>query len=131
MLDRLEVLPTDSNDRPVKDITINEIVVFVDPFEEWKKQQKEKEDEDKAEELRNKEETDDQKTTWTGKRLRDDRIREKSGAREVGVGRYIQAGKAQPLQDKDELIGEGEPYYEELPKKKMKPSGGFGDFSSW
>ena len=131
VLDRLEVLPTDSNDRPVKDITINEIVVFVDPFEEWKKQQKEKEDEDKAEELRNKEETDDQKTTWTGKRLRDDRIREKSGAREVGVGRYIQAGKAQPLQDKDELIGEGEPYYEELPKKKMKPSGGFGDFSSW
>ena len=131
VLDRLEVLPTDSNDCPLKDIMINEIVVFVDPFEEWKRQQKEKEDEDRAEELRNREEKDDQKTTWTGKRLKDDRVREKCGDREVGVGRYLKAGKAQPPQGKIELIEEGEPYYEEPPKKKVKPSSGFGDFSSW
>jgi len=126
VLDRLEISPTDSNDRPVNDIVINEIVVFVDPFEEFQKQRKEKEEEDKAEERKKKELTDDQKTTWTGKRLRDDG-RLVQGA-SSGVGKYLKTAKLQALEE-DEVIQE--PYYEGAVKKKIKSSGGFGNFDAW
>lgn len=130
VLDRLETSPTDSNDRPTKDIIIKEIVVYVDPFEEFQAQRKEKEEEAKAEELQKKEETDDQRTTWTGKRLREDgkQKQEISG----GIGKYLKAVQHQPADEEDEILEVvDEPYYEEPVKKKNKASGGFGNFDAW
>ena len=130
ILDRLETSPTDSNDRPTKDIVINEIVVFVNPFEEFQKQMKEKEEEEKAEERKKKELTDDQKMTWTGKRLRDDGNPVQGAS--SGVGKYLKAAKLQAPEGEDEIIEVvDEPYYEEAVKKKIKHSGGFGNFDTW
>lgn len=130
VLDRLETSPTDSNDRPAKNIVINEIVVFVDPFEEFQKQRKEKEEEEKAEERKKKELTDDQKTTWTGKRLRDNG-KSVQGA-SSGVGKYLNVAKLQAQEEEDKVAEVmGEPYYEERVKKKIKNSSGFGNFDSW
>ncbi|KAF8425146.1 cyclophilin-like domain-containing protein [Tirmania nivea] len=131
VLDRLETSPTDSNDRPVKDIVINEIVVFVDPFEEFQKQRKEKEEEEeKAEERKKKELKDDQKTTWTGKRLRDDGKPVQGASFEVG--KYLKAAKLQTSGEEDEIMGVvDEPHFEESVKKKIKHSSGFGNFDAW
>lgn len=129
-MDRLETSPTGANDRPTKDIVINEIVVFVDPFEEFQKERKEKEEEERAKEQKKKEETDDQRTTWTGKRLRDDGKPERGSS--GGVGKYLKAAKLQPAEQGDEIVeAVDEPYFEESVKKKIKPSGGFGNFDAW
>ena len=128
ILDRMETTPTDSSDRPTKDIKINEIVVYVDPFEEFQKQRKEKEQATKVAEEKKREETDDQRTTWTGKRLREGK---KTQASESMVGKYLK-GPSRDKKDDDEIIEVvDEPYYEEQPKKKAKGGFGFGNFDSW
>ncbi|KAF8465261.1 cyclophilin-like domain-containing protein [Kalaharituber pfeilii] len=129
VLDRMETTPTDSSDRPTKDIAIKEIVIFVDPFEEFQKQRKEKEEEERAEALRKQEETEDQKTTWTGKRLRDDGKPQQTSS--ISVGKYIRDAKLQPAQEDEIVEVVDEPFYEEPLKKKAKSSGGFGNFDSW
>ncbi|KAF8454306.1 cyclophilin-like domain-containing protein [Terfezia claveryi] len=131
ILDRLETSPTDSSDRPTKDIVINEIVVFVDPFKEFQNQRKEKEEEEKAEERKKKELTDDQKTTWTGKRLRENGKPVQVAS--SGVGKYLKAAALQAPEEENKIIElVDEPYNEESAvKKKIKHSGGFGNFDAW
>ena len=128
----METTPVDSADRPIRDITINEIVVFVDPFEEFKKQQKDKEQEEKVAEAKKREETDDQKTTWTGKRLRE--AGKSQGAGDGLVGKYLhQKEEAKAADEEDEIVEvvEDEPYYQEPISKKAKSKGGFGNFDAW
>lgn len=128
-MDRMETTPTDASDRPTKDIIINEIVVFVDPFDEFQKQRKEKEDEEVAERERKLAETEDQRTTWTGKRLRGDgKVADEPASL---VGKYLHSEKGNEAHE-GEIIGEVEEdmYYEEPIKKKPK-KGGFGNFDGW
>ncbi|TVY38421.1 Peptidyl-prolyl cis-trans isomerase-like [Lachnellula subtilissima] len=128
VLQRLENAPVSSSDnRPLDDIVMENVVVFVDPFEEFQKQKREKDavEEEKAE-IKRQGGTEDDKTTWTGKRIRGDGTvvqSEQSG----GVGKYLKAatdvGSGRGAVQEDNL--EPEP-----PKKKVKV-GGFGNFDSW
>ncbi|KAF3930710.1 Phosphatase [Dactylella cylindrospora] len=134
VLDLMETAPTDSSDRPTKEIKIEEVVVFVNPFEEFQKERVQKEEDEKtAEEIKKAGGTEDDRTTWTGKRLRTagDAGGGKGGG--LGVGKYLAAAKASaPVEDEDEIVEViEEEYYQEPVKKKMKGGGGFGNFDNW
>ena len=136
ILDRMEKVPcADGTDRPAAEILIQDVVVFVDPFEEFKKKEKEEEEKKREqEEIKKKGGTDDDKTTWTGKRLRADGKVDTS-RESGGVGKYLKAATqtaATKDGEEDEILEEAplEEYYEEPVKKKAK-KGGFGNFDNW
>jgi peptidyl-prolyl cis-trans isomerase-like protein 2 len=125
VLQKLENVPVDGSDRPVDDIVMENVVVFVDPFEEFQKQKHEKDEAERERlEIMKQGGTDDDKTTWTGKRIRGDGQvqNDQSG----GVGKYLKAA-VEP--SKVQAVPEEE-IYEEPVKKKIK-AGGFGNFDSW
>ncbi|KAF1962053.1 hypothetical protein CC80DRAFT_499490 [Byssothecium circinans] len=133
-LKAMELAETGEKDRPVDDIEILDVVVFVDPFEEWKKERSEKETkEQEAEEIRKQGGTADDKTTWTGKRIRaDGKVDEKRGGG-LGVGKYLQQAKEEANQrGEDEIVGFVDEEEDVAPvKKKAKTGGGFGNFDAW
>jgi len=127
VLQKLENVPTDEGNRPDEDIIMENVVVFVDPFEEFQKQKREKDELEKMrEEIKKQGGTEDDKTTWTGKRIRGDGS-VTQGEQSGGVGKYLKAGtntsKGKHVTNDDLL--EAEPV-----KKKVK-SGGFGNFDGW
>ncbi|RPA98179.1 hypothetical protein L873DRAFT_1808784 [Choiromyces venosus 120613-1] len=132
VLDKMEVAPVGDGDVPLKNIVMKEVVVFVDPFDEYlKKRASEEEKEKNEEERRRAGQNEEDLTTWTGKRLRD--AGKGSGGGVGEVGKYLK-GKGKEATEEDEVIGEviEEEYaYEEPIKKKQKASGGFGNFDSW
>ena len=70
--------------------------------------------------------TEDDKTTWTGKRIRNDGTvvqSEQSG----GVGKYLHAAKDT---SNSKVAAEDDPVEAEPVRKKMK-TGGFGNFDNW
>jgi peptidyl-prolyl cis-trans isomerase-like protein 2 len=126
VLQKLENVPVDGSDRPIDDIVMESVVVFIDPFEEFQKQKREKDEAEKEKaEIMKRGGTEDDKTTWTGKRIRDDGTVVQSG-QSGGVGKYLKASadttKSQGVIEED--------VYEEPVKKKIK-SGGFGNFDNW
>ncbi|KAF8852297.1 peptidyl-prolyl cis-trans isomeras-like protein-like 2 [Acephala macrosclerotiorum] len=126
VLSKLENAPVDDGNRPLDDIVMENVVVFVDPFEEFQKQKREKDEAEKQkEEIRRQGGTEDDKTTWTGKRIRNDGTvvqAEGSG----GVGKYLKSAAADTANST--YVEDG--VLEEPVKKKIK-SGGFGNFDSW
>ena len=116
---------TDAEKRPLVDVVMEDVVIFVDPFEEFQKQRREKEEgEREQEEVRKAGGREDDKTTWTGKRVRGDGedIAEQRGP---VVGKYLSAGNGS---------GSGpmlEEWESEEPVKKKTKAGGFGSFDSW
>lgn len=132
VLDVLENVPVDLKDnRPEEEIKILEAKVLTDPFEEFWSEKKRSEDAEKAKEARRKDDKGDERTTWTGKRIRaDGTVQDDSGG---GVGKYIKAAMAKQDADDDEIIEEI--VEEDIPfepvRKKAKSSGGFGNFDSW
>lgn len=125
ILQKLENAPVDGSDRPIDDIFMENVVVFVDPFEEFQKQKREQDEAEKEKiETMKQGGTDDDKTTWTGKRIRGDGQvqNDQSG----GVGKYL---KAAVDAGKTEAVPE-EAVYGEPVKKKAK-AGGFGNFDGW
>ncbi|RYP48828.1 hypothetical protein DL768_005336 [Monosporascus sp. mg162] len=134
VLTRMEAVPTDGSDRPLNKIFIRDVVVYVDPFDEFQKQKVER---DRAAEARADVErrggTDDDRITWTGKRVR----RDGSGAAEAGdgeggpaVGKYLTAAMTRK-KGEGEIVEEDVDTWEEPVKKKAKSSGGFGNFDNW
>lgn len=76
---------------------------------------------------------EDERMTWTGKRVRDRGSTGPGDSSAGGVGKYLKAALAdrQGQEDEDEiveLVDEPEP---EPARKRFKGTGGFGDFSSW
>ncbi len=143
VLDRMEAAPVDKakGDRPLDDIVINDVVVYLDPFEEFmaEKRKKDQEEEHKAE-VQRRGGTDDDKVTWTGKRLRgaaDGDAQDSAGA-SAGVGKYLKAALKQQRQQQetggaDDASGgaaSAADNWEEPARKKAK-SGGFGNFDAW
>lgn len=126
VLQKMENAPTDGSDRPINDIVIEKVVVFVDPFEEFQKQKRENDAKEKEkEEIMKHGGTEDDKTTWTGKRIRaDGTVRPQQVA---GVGKYLKAGRPE---DGGATVPAEEEVLEEPVKKKFK-AGGFGNFDSW
>ncbi|EPE29792.1 Cyclophilin-like protein [Glarea lozoyensis ATCC 20868] len=128
VLQKLENVPVDStSNRPLNDIVMEKVVVFVDPFEEFQKQKHDKDAAEKErEEIKKQGGTEDDKTTWTGKRLRADGTvvqNDQAG----GVGKYLRAAseKEAVATSVDDDMQEFEPV-----KKKIK-AGGFGNFDGW
>lgn len=124
------------------EIRIEEITVLSDPFEAFMKSKKEKE----AEELVRKEVQrrggrEDDRTTWTGKRVRGVEGGEmeasmgdaSSDAASLGVGKYLHAkeeeggGKATGGGMREEWDAEEQP----VRKKVRGGGGGFGNFEAW
>ncbi|KAI9049049.1 hypothetical protein LZ554_006897 [Drepanopeziza brunnea f. sp. 'monogermtubi'] len=127
VLTKLENVPGDDGNRPLEDIVMENVVVFVDPFEEFQKQKRERDElEKQKEEIKRQGGTEDDKTTWTGKRIRNDGTIEQS-EQSGGVGKYLNAVKATGSRKPapEDEIPEPEPA-----KKKMK-TGGFGNFDGW
>jgi peptidyl-prolyl cis-trans isomerase-like 2 len=128
VLDRLEATKTDEKDRPLDPLVLEDVVVFVDPFEEFQKQRQEKEQKRlEREEIERAGGTEDDRTTWTGKRIRGDGTVE--GSTSGGVGKYLQAALAEQGKE-DEIVELVDDIPEEPVKKKAK-TGGFGNFDSW
>jgi len=131
VLDKMEQVPTGDSDRPLQDIVVQDVVVFVDPFEEFLKKRRLAEEEEEAERERRRVGTEDDRVTWTGKRLRADGTVEGGGSA-VGVGKYLKAAKTQEDEVVEEIVEEeDEFFYEEPVKKKVKSGGGFGNFDNW
>ncbi|PTB35386.1 Peptidyl-prolyl cis-trans isomerase cyp8 [Trichoderma asperellum] len=135
VLTKMEDVPTDGSNRPLNKIVIKDIVVFVDPFEEFQAQKNEKERLDRQqEEIQRQGGTEDDKTTWTGKRLRGDGTFDKPDAKQ-SIGKYLdkeamgQASNSR-TRGRDEDTDNVDTW-ETQPRKKMKSGGGFGNFDSW
>lgn len=137
-LDKLENSSVDSKDRPLDTVRIEKIDILLDPFEGFlnsKAADEEKQREKQQIEMAGG--AEDEKVTWTGKRVR----RSGDGAaaeREMGgggVGKYLKAAlESQDKNggDKDEIVGfvDDEEVMEPV-RKKAKSSGGFGNFEGW
>jgi len=131
VLNKMEQVPTDGSDRPLNKIVIKDVVVFVDPFQEFLKEKdlQDKAAEHKAE-VQRQGGTEDDKTTWTGKRIRDDGTVSGEGAASR-VGKYLNAAAATAqsagtVDDDDPSLDT----WEEPVKKKVR-TGGFGNFDNW
>lgn len=127
----METAEVGEKDKPVDDIEILNVVVFVDPFEEWQKERKDKENKElEAEEVKRQGGTVDDKTTWTGKRIRADGTVDNASGQGMGVGKYLQAAKQEMQnQDEDEIVGFVDE--EDAAPVKKKAKTGFGNFDAW
>lgn len=137
-LARMENAPTDpESSRPLEPITILDVVVFVDPFDEFLKEKRERDELEKEQlEVRRKGGTDDERTTWTGKRVRGDGtvVADASG----GVGKYLKAASGTGADvarsgAAADSVGAWESDFptEAGPPAKKSKVGGFGNFDSW
>lgn len=128
--------------RGTPDIRITDVTIFVDPFEEFLKEKQTQDARAKgqvekpaAEEEDDSRREEDSRMTWTGKRVRG------AGAGTTtddgstgGVGKYLKATLAEQATqgDEDEIVEVVDEDPEPEPvRKKVKATGGFGDFSSW
>ncbi|KAK4123915.1 cyclophilin-like protein [Parathielavia appendiculata] len=134
-LTKMEAVPVEEGtNRPLEEIVIRDVVVLIDPFEEFLKEKRTREEEDKAREERKRRMggDEDDRTTWTGKRIRADGvIVEDEKARAVGKYLKKEAVVAQGVDAGGGGGGEAVETWEEPVKKKVKMGGGFGNFDSW
>ncbi|KAF8331495.1 cyclophilin-like domain-containing protein [Cantharellus anzutake] len=141
ILDAIEGLPVQpKTDRPLKPITITEIVIYADPFEDYKERLARKLQANsldtkssvlslpsvstKHEGKESKKERDD--VNWFGVKLGSESVKESTlGA--GGVGKYLksQTPVAAAKRDADDVLS----LPEDAPKKKRKL--GFGNFENW
>lgn len=130
VLSKMENVPTDGSNRPLNKIVIKDIVVFVDPFEEFQAQKREQEQKaQEKEEIRRRGGTEDDKTTWTGKRIRNDGTIDHGSSAET-VGKYLKVGAAHNAETVTEADVDDVDTWEEPARKKVKGAG-FGNFDSW
>ncbi len=130
VLKRLEETEVGEGDRPTQRCEIEDVVVYVDPFEEFMKQRSEREVSDaRKEALRREGGAEDERTTWTGKRVRGDGKVE-AGGDETGVGKYLKQAVAKQGEE-DEIVGDWDEEDMAPPPAKKAKGGGFGNFDGW
>jgi len=129
-LSRIEnVEVSDGDKRPTQDVLIKDIVVYVDPFAEFQKAKKERDDREREKaEIAKSGGTEDDRTTWTGKRVRaDGKAENDADGGGAVVGKYLSGVQ---------VGGGGEVVVEEWegaegPARKKGKMGGFGNFDAW
>ncbi|CAG8616182.1 4236_t:CDS:10, partial [Acaulospora morrowiae] len=125
VLDKMESIPTDDSDRPLSEIKIIEVTVFVDPYEEYKKRL-EKKLSRKAGTIEEKkispEAEKDSTTNWFGTKLTSPSSKVKDDKR---VGKYLKTSNKRGMDD--DVASSEDPSTESIPKKP-KPSGYDFDF---
>ncbi|ATY58525.1 peptidyl-prolyl cis-trans isomerase cyp8 [Cordyceps militaris CM01] len=133
VLAQMEDVPTDGSQRPLHKIVIRNVAVFVDPFAAFQAQHQQQE-RDEARRLQVEREGGEEadKTTWTGKRIRADGSVEEAGGGDA-VGKYLKTTTTPAAAAVDGDQGREEvPWTEpEPPRKKMRGTGGFGNFDGW
>ncbi|OLL26593.1 Peptidyl-prolyl cis-trans isomerase-like 2 [Neolecta irregularis DAH-3] len=132
VLDRMEKAPTGENDRPEPDIEIKEVVVFIDPFEEFQKQRLENEEKEKREAEQKKIGREEDRTTFTGKVVGSSIKRTITSQNRSGVGKYL--GDLQTAESTtSSALNIPEPLEEIFPQpvKKKARTGGFNNFDGW
>lgn len=113
----MEQIEVDNKDRPIEDIIIESIQVYVDPFKEAEEQLAE----ERAQEVEKQQQEKQEEQTKK-------RMKEPLKVYRQGVGKYlnIQATKqTQKEETTPSLFGGG------VVRKKATVKAGFGDFSSW
>lgn len=130
VLAKMENVPTDGSSRPLNKIVIKDIVIFVDPFEEFQKQRQalDRKNEEQ-EEVKRQGGTEDDKTTWTGKRIRNDGTIVHGESGET-VGKYLSESAVQNAPPPTEADLDDVDTWEEPVRKKVKGAG-FGNFDNW
>ncbi|KAL8670967.1 MAG: hypothetical protein Q9168_004515 [Polycauliona sp. 1 TL-2023] len=145
-LKELEKVECDEKSRPKTEVRIKEINVLVDPFERFLSDKREKENEEMEKEaIRKMGGAEDERVTWTGKRVRLDGSSEGAGRDGSdgagGVGRYLKSaaevkgekGKGNDIaqaKERREVLEEWEGGDDGRERKKLKISG-FGNFDGW
>ncbi|KAK4988249.1 cyclophilin peptidyl-prolyl cis-trans isomerase Cyp8 [Elasticomyces elasticus] len=135
-LARLEAVKTDDKDRPVEECRLEDVIVYVDPFEQFLAEKATREGKETVrEEVRRAGGTEDDRVTWTGRKIRGDGVVERESEGGGGVGKYLHAaatvGSAGGVKATEEEIVGGWEEAEMPPKKKIKGGGGFGNFDAW
>ena len=130
-LKAIENVEVDDGKRPLEEIRIEEVTVLIDPFEEFLKSKTEKDKKDQVEEeIRKAGGREDDRTTWTGKRIRKDGLVE-GDVMGPGVGKYLDAGINGGTNAGGEVLEEWEKEGQPVRKKAKSGGGGFGNFDSW
>ena len=127
-IENVEVDETDK--RPVEDVRMEEVAVFVDPFDVFLTEKGEREravEENEALRLRGGRE--DERVSWTGKRVRGARADGDGAVQGTGVGRYMAPVPDGAVAGKGAVLAEWESGTE--PVRKKAKGGGFGDFDAW
>ena len=136
VLRKMEEAPTDSSKRPVKKIFIKDVVVYVDPFDEFMREKGERERAEAIKAKRKAEGDDeDERMTWTGRTIRSSGTC--LGGRGAGssVGRYLNDTLREQQQQHSlgsSGAGDVDTWESQEPcKKKSKTAGGFVNFDAW
>ncbi|CAE6521162.1 unnamed protein product, partial [Rhizoctonia solani] len=119
VLDAMESIPSDpGTDKPTKDIRITEVIVYQDPFEEYKARlaRKLEHQSQSTDPKKRRAETLEDSMTWFGQKVGE---QQKAGVGEGGVGKYLKL---------DAPVGVAKSTGE-AGKKKRKT--GFGNFDNW
>ncbi|KAG5438103.1 hypothetical protein PCANB_002954 [Pneumocystis canis] len=119
-LDKMENSPVDSSNKPISDIIMTDIIVFIDPFEEFKKEMLLEQEQKNIDPER-----DDNTTTWTGKSL----IINKNINTSSVVGKYLKQNNLLNTVNKGITEINNKPVITEPENKKRKK--GFGNFDNW
>lgn len=131
-LDTLESVPVDEKDRPKERCEILEAKVLIDSFQDFLDKMKKGEENEKVIEDRETEKTGDDKKTWTGKRVQGWGGKPNGDGGGGTVGKYLKATRNDESDENArrnfENLGEE---VEEPVRKKVRATGGFGNFDSW
>ncbi|CAE7203310.1 unnamed protein product [Rhizoctonia solani] len=115
VLDAMESVPqAPGTEKPAKDIRITEVIIYQDPFEEYKARLARKLEHQSADPKKRRAETLEDSMTWFGQKVGEQK---KAGGGEGGVGKYLK------LDAPVTAVSGGEG------KKKRKT--GFGNFDNW
>lgn len=123
VIDRMESTPVDEGDRPLEDIVIQEVMVFIDPFQEFLARVQEI-NEAREERKRNRG-TKQNKITSTGKRLLGDDSAVGPKEKKIAVGNDLKGARG-----KDQARGVGHEAEEPFKKKWKCSGGGFGNLDA-
>jgi len=122
VLTLMEKQKTDRNDKPLRDIVIEKVTIFVNPYKETKEDKELKLKKEKEEEEKKKE--DSKKGQWYS----NPNMLPLPKVQKSGIGKYIQQKK----EDKEESETVGTKRIANLPaSQRPTKKGGFGDFSGW
>ncbi|KAM3441054.1 hypothetical protein MY4824_001838 [Beauveria thailandica] len=131
VLAKMEDVPTDGSNRPLHKIVIRDVAIFVDPFAEFQAQHQQQErDEARRKEVERQGGEDADRTTWTGKRIRADGTVAPADGKET-VGKYLKSTTTTMPAGGDETEVGDEWTEPEPARKKMRGTGGFGNFDGW
>ncbi|KAG8699225.1 Peptidyl-prolyl cis-trans isomerase cyp8, partial [Ceratobasidium sp. 423] len=120
VLDAMESVPrAPGTEKPAKDIRITEVIIYQDPFEEYKARlaRKLEHQSQSADPKKRRAETLEDSMTWFGQKVGEE---QKGGVGEGGVGKYLKLNAPAG-------VAKGAPA--EAGKKKRKL--GFGNFDNW